>query len=184
MLTLLFILPLLCLDAPAPEATLTGTVVVEGWALETTQYINRVEIFVDGNFVANAVYGSPRQGVCEIYPGSPDCPNVGWAYSLDTTRIPNGAHTLRVVAWSSGTYSETTRPFTVENAPPKVSVLHRTVYRIDSPEDTIPCTGVVFMVFKNGELLYSPENYFVTPGGILLTVQGVTGDIIQIVWAE
>jgi hypothetical protein len=51
--------------------------------------------------VGSATYGSSRPDVCAVYPGRPGCPNVGYSYSLDTSSLIPGSHTIAVTATDS-----------------------------------------------------------------------------------
>src|SRR5207248_1524828 len=62
-------------------------------------------------------YGGSRGDVCAVYPGRPDCPNVGWNYALDTTQLTNGSHMLTVTATTaSGASAAQSSQFIVVNA--------------------------------------------------------------------
>jgi N-acetylmuramoyl-L-alanine amidase len=92
------------IDEPAPGASLSGSFRVSGWGI-ATQSVTRVEILVDNTFIANATYGSARPDVCQVFPGFPQCPNVGFVANL--SGIPAGQHTIvaRVVDGSGGSNS-------------------------------------------------------------------------------
>jgi hypothetical protein len=87
----------LYIDQPTPQATLLGTNTISGWAINKNLGITVVAIFVDGVLKGRASYGANRGDVCGLYAG-PDCPNVGWTLSLDTTQLANGPHVLQVTA--------------------------------------------------------------------------------------
>jgi hypothetical protein len=96
-------IPSVNIDGPAPNAVVAGTVTVSGWAIDNTTTnlgtaISSVVVQVDGGTVGNATMGISRPDVCDQYPARPGCPNVGWAYSLDTTKLAAGGHTITVVA--------------------------------------------------------------------------------------
>jgi Bacterial Ig domain len=80
-------------DLPQPGSTISGVVPVSGWAFDDEE-VAKVEILVDGTIDGTASYGSPRPDVQAVYPSSPV--NVGFSYSLDTTKYSNGRHTLNV----------------------------------------------------------------------------------------
>jgi len=63
--------------------------------------ISRVQVKVDGTAVGTATYGSSRPDVCAAYPGRPGCPNVGYSFSLDTSTLSVGSHTITVTATDS-----------------------------------------------------------------------------------
>jgi hypothetical protein len=103
--------PTVFIDSLAPNATVSGVVTVSGWAIDNTTTIGSVQILVDGAVIGAATYGSGRADVCAAYPGRPGCPNVGFAYQLNTAALSPGTHTLGVVATDtssppvSGSYS-------------------------------------------------------------------------------
>jgi len=87
------------IDSPnANSPNLTGLASIGGWVVNSKALIQTVSISVDGIFNGTAVYGAVRNDVCAVYVGAPNCPNVGWNYTLDTTKLANGPHTLQVFA--------------------------------------------------------------------------------------
>ncbi|MBV9612756.1 MAG: hypothetical protein JO091_09790, partial [Acidobacteriaceae bacterium] len=89
---------------------------IGGWAIDDTAPISGVSISVDGVPVGGAPYGNSRPDVCGAFPGRPGCPNVGWTYSLDTTALADGMHTLDVIATSiTGQHTTATTTFQVAN---------------------------------------------------------------------
>lgn len=94
--------PSVFIDTPTQGAVVSGLVTVTGWAIDSTQSIgsgiNSVQILVDGNAAGTATYGVSRTDVCNVYPGRPNCPNVGFTYQLNTATLTPGSHTLTAVA--------------------------------------------------------------------------------------
>jgi len=80
-------------DQPRPGTTISGVTPVSGWTFDDQEVV-KVEILVDGMNDGIASYGSPRPDVQAVFPSSPL--NVGFSYSLDTTKYNNGRHTLNV----------------------------------------------------------------------------------------
>jgi hypothetical protein len=96
-------LPPLGFGGPTPGSTLAGSAVVQGWAWAHTG-MPTVEVFLDGVQVGTATYGLARPDVATVYAGAPD--NVGFQYTLDTTRFANGSHSLSIKATDAlGHYS-------------------------------------------------------------------------------
>jgi hypothetical protein len=86
-----------------------------GWAINDNAAIASVAITVDGVPYGTAQYGASRPDVCTAYPGRAGCPNVGWSFTLDTTQLADGNHTLGVTAMASGGTSTASVNFTVGN---------------------------------------------------------------------
>lgn len=105
-------------DSPGPSGpVLGGIAAIAGWAVSDSAAINNVQVQADGILYGTAAYGSPRGDVCGTYPGRPGCPNVGWTFSLDTSTLTSGVHTMSVTATSAtGQRATTSRSFQVDNA--------------------------------------------------------------------
>ena len=90
--------PSVTIDVPTPGSSVFGTILVGGWAIDNTSVvgtaINNVQVKVDGNFVGYAIYGGAanRPDVCNVYPGRPGCPYVGFKYNLNMTGLSLGSH--------------------------------------------------------------------------------------------
>ena len=82
-------------ESPAPGATVAGTVDVGGWAWSlASPQMNSVDVLVDGLQVGAATYGLSRPDVISVNPEAP--PNTGFEYTLDTTQLTNGKHSILV----------------------------------------------------------------------------------------
>jgi hypothetical protein len=105
------------IDQPvAQNAIVVGSTPFAGWAIDDNGPISEIAISVDGAPKGNATYGVSRSDVCSAFPGRAGCPNVGWAFQLDTTLIPDGAHRLAVTGKSAaGDQLTLSAPFTVAN---------------------------------------------------------------------
>jgi uncharacterized protein (TIGR03437 family) len=104
------------IDYPAANSTASGVIPVQGWSVDANAPITGVKILVDGNSFGTVTYGGSRPDVCALYPGSINCPNVGWTGSLDTTSLPNGAHSFQATATDANGVSYTSSSaFTVAN---------------------------------------------------------------------
>lgn len=80
-------------DTPNANSTVSGMVDVSGWAFDSTLSASTIEIYVDGVKAGNAIYGSARPDVANVYPGAL---NVGYDFSLNTKAYTNGAHNLLI----------------------------------------------------------------------------------------
>jgi hypothetical protein len=130
------------IDSPSAQGPpLSGVAAWGGWALDDLSAITGVVISIDGAPVGNAAYGGNRSDACNVFPGRPGCPNVGWNISFDTTSLADGPHTLDVTATSAGgQHTTATAPFQVANlaaaSPIRIS--------IDRPSaQTAPLSGTV-----------------------------------------
>ncbi len=105
------------IDQPrAQNATVIGLTSFVGWAIDDNGPIKNVAISIDGVKKGFASYGGNRPDVCAAFPGRAGCPNVGWAFFLDTTLIADGAHTLAVTGTSAtGDQLTLSAPFTIAN---------------------------------------------------------------------
>ena len=83
-------------DARSPGARVSGTIPVNGWAVDD-RGTRRVEVWVDDRLVGTATYGLDRLDVVHDYPGLPGAPKFGFSYDLDTTALANGPHRLKVL---------------------------------------------------------------------------------------
>lgn len=92
---------------------LHATVRVAGYAYDPDGAIRTVVVLIDGLSVGQARYGLPRPDVCARLDNAA-CPDIGFEYDLDTTRIPNGSHTLGIRLTDDGG-NQTTIPLIVAN---------------------------------------------------------------------
>jgi hypothetical protein len=106
----------LTLDTPNPQSeALVGGSSIEGWALNANAAISSVSVYVDGVLQGAATYGIARSDVCAANTGI-GCPDVGWSFLLDTTKIADGPHMLEILAASGdGDHASTSVPVTVAN---------------------------------------------------------------------
>ncbi len=132
------------IDSPsAQNGAFTGHANFGGWAVSHSSEIASIAMSIDGFAFGSAVYGGNRQDVCNEYPGSLDCPNVGWNFAVDTTQLLNGVHLLKTtLSTRSGQKTTATRSFTVSNA---VAANLALIY-IDSPssENSVVIGQTVF----------------------------------------
>jgi hypothetical protein len=85
------------IDTPTPGLLVNGLTHATGWALDP-EGISAVQIWLDGIFVGNALFGFPRPDVGNLYPGYPDSAASGWQFLLDTTLTSDGIHHIQAVA--------------------------------------------------------------------------------------
>lgn len=104
------------IDLPPDGLLFEGVVPFTGWALDF-EGVDRVQIFVDGAPVGDALYGLPRPGISAAFPGFPDSLLPGWSFSLDTTTLEDGNHQLQVIVTDDNLFTTliAERTFHVEN---------------------------------------------------------------------
>lgn len=111
------------IDFPSVGSTISGTINMAGWAVNTNNPIQKVVITLDGVAAGTAQYGTPRPDVCSYASlRGPDCPNVGWFYTLDTTYLPNGIHTLGAIEYGSNGAATISSSVLVSNAPRTMTI--------------------------------------------------------------
>jgi len=93
-------IPIGFLDFPVSDETVSGSIEIVGWALDEIK-IDRVEIYLDDQYIGNATLGTPRPDVERDYPGRPGTPNFGYIFVLDTTSQTNGPHSIEAIAINS-----------------------------------------------------------------------------------
>jgi hypothetical protein len=85
------------LESPASGAMLAGTVTVSGYMYSAGQKILGGFLLVDGQVYGGSFTAAlPRPDVCASLPAADACPNIGFSIQLDTTKLPNGPHTLGI----------------------------------------------------------------------------------------
>jgi N-acetylneuraminic acid mutarotase len=109
--------PLLGVDAPSPDATLRGSLVVSGWALDPTSSsgsgIQDVRVTLDAE-----LGGGTEMGAAQLALVRPDIDaaygrsgsNAGWRLRVDALAAAEGGHTLKITARSRCGETSLTRP--------------------------------------------------------------------------
>jgi len=80
-------------DSPKSNAEISGKTNMSGW-FYNSDGVERVEVLVDGVFNGVAEYGRPRPDVPIVHPYVDN--NSGYRYTLDTTKLSPGVHTITV----------------------------------------------------------------------------------------
>lgn len=87
---------------------------VHGWYLDGAGVL-KVEIQVAGILLGEAVYGDSRPDVQNAYPDYENA-NSGFHYTLDTTGLTNGEHTLTAIETNTiGQTNSRQKIFSVSN---------------------------------------------------------------------
>jgi len=112
------ILPMrMYVDTPYYGSTIRGVHKISGWAINVSG-ISKAQIFEGSSLIGSADVQLSYPSVNAVYPGYSSGNNSGYSYELDTAKLPNGVHTLKVQA--TGINSEEVFwniQVTVDNAP-------------------------------------------------------------------
>jgi hypothetical protein len=118
-----------------------GSALFKGFAVNDDSAVTSVSVTIDGVPYGSANYGLPRPDVCATYPDA-GCPNVGWSFGVDTTKLTDGTHTFGVTENNAnGSYYSTSQSFTVSNYSGNDPV----IINIDSPTTLFPLYGIITM---------------------------------------
>ena len=94
--------PTVTITSPASHATVSGSVSIQGWALDNATQsetaIAGVTITLDAQVIGPATYGDYSPQTCQRYRSRPGCPNVGFHFTIDSTTFSNGNHTIVATA--------------------------------------------------------------------------------------
>ncbi len=88
-----------CIDTPTSNEVISGKKEVKGWILSPDP-LTKVEVLVDGVPKGLAEYGFHRPDVYYAYPMYNNT-GSGFSYTLDTTGLSAGTHTVSVVSTST-----------------------------------------------------------------------------------
>ncbi|WHY01142.1 N-acetylmuramoyl-L-alanine amidase [Neobacillus sp. DY30] len=104
------------LDKPSAGSTINGTQNLYGWFLDHSG-VAKIEVLVDGALVGQAVYGDLRPDVQKFYPTFNNG-KAGYHFALDTTKFPDGQHTVTIKETGKNGYGTTltNRTVTIDNA--------------------------------------------------------------------
>ncbi|WP_083878619.1 Ig-like domain-containing protein [Acetivibrio cellulolyticus] len=122
------------IDSPKANATVSGTVTLRGWILDPNG-VSKVEVLIDNALVGTATYGDSRPDVELVYPLYKNA-NSGFHYTLDTSKLTPGIHTLSV--YETSKTNDQTLLKTVS-----INVELKPIGRIDSPKASRTCNGKV-----------------------------------------
>jgi len=93
------------IDNPKANAVISDSVDINGWALDSFG-ISTVKIYVDGKYKSIATIGLARADVNAAYPSYINGVNSGYSYTLDTSGLTIGSHSIIVQAvGNDGTYN-------------------------------------------------------------------------------
>lgn len=87
-------------DEPRAGQQCGGAVSIRGWAVAPNG-IEKIEVSVDGDAFTQALYGQLRPDVARDHSSYKNCQNSGFLYIWDSTKVSEGAHQIRICAYSS-----------------------------------------------------------------------------------
>jgi N-acetylmuramoyl-L-alanine amidase len=118
--------PTVHIESPVAQSSISGSILIYGWAVDNAEGIGdpiqTLQVLIDGNVIGTATYGVNRPDVCNAYPNRPGCPNVGFSYSLSTSWISPGTHTITVQASGGTSPGSDTVTVTIPAVPPTVHI--------------------------------------------------------------
>lgn len=82
------------LDTPTDNQVISDVFGVSGWCINEWG-VSKIEVLVNDSVVGEAVYGDRRNGIDEVIPNISDI-NVGFHYSLDTTKFVSGEYIIKI----------------------------------------------------------------------------------------
>ena len=88
--------PFGALDAPSLDQSVSGSVLVSGWALDN-KGVTAIELLLDGVVVLTLPRDRPRPDVCRQWPGYPGCDTVGFEGTLPVSGL-SCAHLIQARA--------------------------------------------------------------------------------------
>ena len=86
------------IDYPEPDAELSNTENIRGWAYNEDIGVQAVYLVVDDQRIGRTQYSIRREDVVETMnvQKDPNAPILGYSYSLDTSSLSNGLHRLAI----------------------------------------------------------------------------------------
>lgn len=103
----------LVLEEPVDGEVHGGVGNLRGWAV-SSEAIDRIEIYIDGEFAFNAPYGGSRPDVAELFPAVPGSEQSGFSLAYGYSNLEAGIHTITAKAITAeGSVAESTSTFTV-----------------------------------------------------------------------
>ena len=86
------------LEEPVPETTYASLSNLRGWAVSPNG-IEKVEIYIDGEYFDNAPYGGRRTDIGRAFPQLPNSVNSGFSMAFNYKNLDPGIHIISVRAY-------------------------------------------------------------------------------------
>ena len=90
----------MALEEPTNASSATGVSNIRGWAVSSSG-INRLELFINGNFISEIPYGGNRGDVEGAFPDVPDSINSGFGQTFNYGLLGQGEHSMTVRAYAN-----------------------------------------------------------------------------------
>jgi hypothetical protein len=101
------------LEEPVNGDTYSGVGNLRGWSVATVG-VDRVEIWIDGDYAFDAPYGGERGDVGDVFPDIDDSGNSGFSTAWNYNLMDLGEHIITARAYNtSGQYAESSKTFLV-----------------------------------------------------------------------
>ena len=84
------------LDQPTNNGVQSGVGMIRGWAL-SGEGVERIEVYIDGEYAFDIPYGDPRADVGEAYPENDMAATSGFSVPFRYSALSAGEHTVSVV---------------------------------------------------------------------------------------
>jgi Bacterial Ig domain/Beta-propeller repeat len=157
--------PVVDIDTPVAGSMLSGVAIVSGWAIDAMSAIGAVQVQVDGTAVGTATYGVARPDICASGSSGLGCPNIGYVYSLNTSGLSVGAHTVSVSATDRNSNSD------VGSA--SISIIVAEIFpsvHLDFPANNVMLSGTVTV---SGWAIDNTAGIGTAIGSVQIEVDGV-----------
>ena len=100
-------------EEPRSGAVMTGISNIRGWAVSSSG-IDRIELYIDGEYKTDIPFGGSRKDVGVIYPEFPDSENSGYSMANNYNLKSAGPHVITIKAFDNdGAMEEVDVPYTV-----------------------------------------------------------------------
>jgi len=134
------------LEEPVQGLVHGGIGNLRGWAIADAG-IDRVAIYIDGQYAFDAPYGGERTDVGDAYPGVPGSGDSGFSLAYGYSNLEPGEHTVTARAYANqGGFQESSATFTVvvfhKNFIPANDVVDTSGAGISGGGDEIQLNGV------------------------------------------
>lgn len=90
----------MALEEPTNASSATGVSNIRGWAVSSSG-INRLELFINGNFISEIPYGGNRGDVEGAFPDITDSINSGFGQTFNYGLLGQGEHSMTVRAYAN-----------------------------------------------------------------------------------